>query len=165
LINFQKQQHPYLSTTTQHRDLYYEDSPLYIRYLFHFKKEKMSNLDMESIENFTTNSNLERGKLYYNRGQISEINIYNNHLITAKVNGENNYFVYLEAYKKTHRSGCSCPYNSKGHCKHMVAVILAYMDKSTTYNRNIKISPFKVLALKFMNRVSIFLNRWWYKIS
>jgi uncharacterized Zn finger protein len=112
----------------------------------------MTGLSLATIENQTTSSNLERGKSYFNSGQVSNFKITNNRFVQAIVNGTKNYKVFLEAVDGSYRGFCSCPYNSKGYCKHQVAVKLALM-KVPDQAEILFISKWEELFLKLYNRL------------
>jgi uncharacterized Zn finger protein len=116
----------------------------------------MTEISIKTIEKSTTSSNLERGKSYYKSGQVQDFNIINNHLIQATVNGGKKYKVFLEVLENGYKSYCTCPYDSKGYCKHQVAVKLALMNPpdNTSY---INLPQNQELLLKYFNRaLSIF---------
>ena len=85
-------------------------------------------MDLDSLEKTTTSSNLERGKLYFNQDKVEKFTLINNRFVSATVSGSKEYRVFMKIKEHPIESFCSCPYKSKGNCKHLVAVILALID-------------------------------------
>jgi len=66
----------------------------------------------------------QRGFEYFQQGRVREVNIENN-VVHANVIGTISYFVELEFDKDLFPLSliCTCPYNEKGICRHIVAVL------------------------------------------
>ncbi len=112
----------------------------------------MTGLSFETIETKTTNSNLERGRGYFNSGQARDIKIINDRFIQATVNGIKNYNVFIEMVATGYKSYCTCPYDSKGYCKHIVAVKLALI-KAPECTNSITVPQWKEIVLKYFNKL------------
>ncbi len=112
----------------------------------------MTGLSFETIETKTTNSNLERGRGYFYSGQAKEIKIINDRFIQATVNGIKNYRVFIEMVVTGYKSYCTCPYDSKGYCKHIVAVKLALI-KDPESTKCIALPQWKEIVIKYFNRL------------
>ena len=91
------------------------------------------------LESLTTNSNLERAKLYLKK-HLNKIIRVNNTFVIATLNGKKNYRVIVEKLDQHEKTICTCPYDSKGLCKHSIAVLLAVLknddlieDKSVVF--------------------------------
>ncbi len=115
-------------------------------------RDFMTDLSLETIETETTNSNLERGRSYFYSGQVKDIRIINDHFIQATVNGHKNYRVFIEMVAAGYKSYCTCPYNSKGNCKHAVAVKLALIKDPESINC-IALPQWKEIVIKYFNRL------------
>ena len=87
-----------------------------------------SNLSPDIIESETTNSNLERGRLLYQNGHVSDFKMLGNDLVLAKVKGHKIYNVLLEYKDDNYKAYCNCLYEPKGQCKHQVAVKFILKD-------------------------------------
>ena len=78
----------------------------------------------QKLESLTTNSNLERAKLYL-KNNLNKITRVNKRFVVASLTGNKIYRVLIENLARQEKALCTCPYNSKGLCKHSVAVLLA----------------------------------------
>ena len=112
----------------------------------------MTELTLERIETQTTSSNLERGKSYFYSGQVNDFKITNDRFIQAIVNGSKNYRVFLEINDNSYKAYCNCPYDSKGYCKHQVAVKFALMEAPDSADR-VDIPERHAKLLTFLNRL------------
>lgn len=82
------------------------------------------------IRTLATDQSYQRGQNYYQNGQVVDL-IRRGDTLQASVEGSS-----YEPYQVTITlnneefigADCSCPYDWGGHCKHVVAVLLAYMD-------------------------------------
>jgi uncharacterized Zn finger protein len=91
---------------------------------------KLSEYDIR--QRATTNS-FERGEDYYHSGMV-EAFAHVGDTLTATVAGSQAalYRVEVQLVDDTIRSAtCSCPYDYEGDCKHIVAVLLAYIHQGT----------------------------------
>lgn len=80
------------------------------------------------LENHTLPQSLERGIDYYQKGRILSL-VLRGDVIEGKVKGNSKYIQTIgidEAGEPV--ATCSCPYNSSGYCKHIVAVSMAAID-------------------------------------
>jgi uncharacterized Zn finger protein len=114
-------------------------------------------ISLDKIEARTTSSNLERGKYYYNYGFIRDVKIINDKLVQAKVNGSYIYKVYLEIKGNSYNVFCTCPYDSKGHCKHIVATAILLMDSKKTEEYKIYIPVWQEVFYKLIFKIHKFL--------
>jgi len=85
-------------------------------------------LSLDFIGSDTTNSNLERGKLLYQKGLVSDLKILGKNLVVANVKGNKVYRVFLEYKNDNFNAFCNCLYEPKGHCKHLIAVKYSLLD-------------------------------------
>ncbi|KAA3615638.1 MAG: hypothetical protein D8M58_15700 [Calditrichaeota bacterium] len=119
----------------------------------------MTTLTLDKIETQTTSSNLERGKIYFRAGHVNDFKITNNRFVEAIVTGNKSYKVFLEIKDNEYEAFCSCPYKSKGYCKHQVAVKLALMKvpeqaaQLTIPDKQIKMFKLKNQALYLFSQV------------
>lgn len=81
------------------------------------------NVDRETIENRCTDAVFERGRNYRDEGRIQQLDRFNN-LVTATVSGSNLYDVTVEFDGQHIDARCTCPYDRRGDCKHVAAVLL-----------------------------------------
>ncbi|MGL5035078.1 MAG: SWIM zinc finger family protein, partial [Microcystaceae cyanobacterium] len=86
-------------------------------------------LNIESLQEATTERSWQRGESYYYNGAVRNL-IQRGQSLEALVNGSDYepYFVQIEFEDNQVCSAlCSCPYDYDGWCKHIVAVLLAYL--------------------------------------
>lgn len=72
---------------------------------------------------------LERGRSYYRSGRVRELHLVTQDHLRARVRGQWERFYRIEVWVEEGElhSQCSCPY--WGVCKHVVAVLLAWLDR------------------------------------
>ena len=71
-------------------------------------------LPLETIESDTTNSNLERGRVLYQKGCVKNLNFVTENLVLAKVKGHKTYKVLIEYKENVYNAYCNCLYEPKG---------------------------------------------------
>ena len=81
------------------------------------------NIDIETIENRSTDAVFERGENYRTEGRIQRLDRFDT-LITAAVSGSKLYDVTVDFGDQSIDTRCTCPYDGSGDCKHVVAVLL-----------------------------------------
>lgn len=80
------------------------------------------------LEKHTIPQSLERGIDYYQKGKIISV-ILRKEVIEGKVKGTTKYVQTIGVDESGEPvATCSCPYNSSGYCKHIVAVSMAAID-------------------------------------
>ncbi len=72
---------------------------------------------------------LKRGRSYYRSGRVRELRLVAEDHLRARVRGQWEHFYRVEVWTEGEElhSQCSCPY--WGVCKHVVAVLLAWLDR------------------------------------
>jgi uncharacterized Zn finger protein len=123
----------------------------------------MTETSLQTIEKLTTSSNLERGKSYYYSGQVKEIKNYNGRFIEAIVEGTKTYRLVLKRHNKVDHLYCNCPYDSKGYCKHQVALKFALMETPEKMEQ-ISLPQKKEQALYYIKRLLILFSKIRYKL-
>jgi len=80
---------------------------------------------------------LERGRSYYRSGRVRELHLASEDRLQARVHGQWERFYRVEVWIEDDEvySSCTCPY-SWGVCKHVIAVLLAWLDRRETLNPN-----------------------------
>ena len=112
----------------------------------------------DMLEFKTTNSNLERGKSYHTNNAVLDYQNINHRYYFARINGQRIYRVMLSAESDDFTAWCSCPYNSRGLCKHAVALALTvYGDAAVSDYR--QMPPLKARLIFFKERFLLFLQR------
>jgi uncharacterized Zn finger protein len=81
------------------------------------------NVDEETIRNRSTGAVFERGQTYREEGRIQQLDRFGD-LVTATVSGSQLYDVTVEFGGRGIDTTCTCPYDGRGDCKHVVAVLL-----------------------------------------
>lgn len=81
------------------------------------------DLDQETIRSRCTDAVFERGRNYREEGRIQRIDRFDD-VVTAVVRGSSLYDVTVEIDRSGIEAKCTCPYNGRGDCKHVVAVLL-----------------------------------------
>ena len=81
------------------------------------------NVDEETIRNRSTGAVFERGQTYRDEGRIQQLDRFGD-LVTATVSGSQLYDVTVEFGGRSIDTTCTCPYDGRGDCKHVVAVLL-----------------------------------------
>jgi len=103
------------------------------------------------LEKWTTNSNLQRGKGYFESGSVINIKLVNSRFARGIVKGNRTYRVFVEIADKP-EGLCSCAYNSRGLCKHMVALLIALNARNGAQHKNWP---------RVKERMYQWLNRFW----
>ena len=120
-------------------------------------------LSLDFVESETTNSNLERGRLLYQGGFVSDLKILGKNLVVANVKGNKIYRVFLEYKNDNFNAFCNCLYEPKGNCKHLVAVKYSLLDLINKKNwdeaKKNKISFHLTLFHLFQKQKYKFVNR------
>src|SRR3989338_3141437 len=111
---------------------------------------KLKNLSESAIKKFAGATIFGRGKEYCQSQMVDEIkyDAVRDH-IEAEVSGSsgNNYDVEITAAPRGITATCSCPYDGYP-CKHIVAVLLAFMEKRKTFVRQSIENKKKISSLK-----------------
>jgi uncharacterized Zn finger protein len=81
------------------------------------------DVDRQTIRSRSTDAVFERGVNYRDEGRIQQLDRFDD-LVTATVSGTKLYEVTIEFGGKSIDTRCTCPYDSGGDCKHVVAVLL-----------------------------------------
>lgn len=91
-------------------------------------KHYLSNLTWDDLRQMAGSKILNRGKSYTNR--VTELSTMNDNGLIAWVSGGRKYAAYIE-FDEDGDPGwfCSCPYDWQGPCKHVIAVLLAGVDR------------------------------------
>ncbi|MGC9502481.1 SWIM zinc finger family protein [Baaleninema sp.] len=86
-------------------------------------------LNFSDIERNATPQSIERGREYYEWGQVQSI-VRRGSLLQASVMGQSEpwYETFLDVERC--EGDCSCPYDWGGWCKHIVALALTYLNDS-----------------------------------
>ncbi len=84
---------------------------------------------------------LERGRSYYRSGRVRELHLASEDRLQARVRGQWERFYRVEVWSEDCdiHSYCTCPY-SWGVCKHVVAVLLAWLDRRETLGQSVPAS-------------------------
>ncbi len=84
---------------------------------------------------------LERGRSYYRSGRVRELHLASEDRLQARVRGQWERFYRVEVWIEDCdiHSYCTCPY-SWGVCKHVVAVLLAWLDRRETLSQSVPAS-------------------------
>ena len=81
------------------------------------------NVDRDTVRNRSTDAVFERGVNYRDEGRIQQLDRFDD-LVTASVSGSKLYDVTIEFDSRSIDTQCTCPYEERGDCKHVVAVLL-----------------------------------------
>jgi uncharacterized Zn finger protein len=81
------------------------------------------NVDEATIRKRCTDAVFERGVNYRDEGRIQRLDRFDD-LVAATVQGSNLYDVTIEFDGRDLDTRCTCPYDGRGDCKHVVAVLL-----------------------------------------
>jgi len=81
------------------------------------------DVDEETVRNRSTDAVFERGQNYREEGRIQQLDRFDD-LVTATVSGSKLYDVTIEFGGRSIDTTCTCPYDGRGDCKHVVAVLL-----------------------------------------
>jgi len=123
----------------------------------------MASKYFDDLEQKTTNSNLERGKSYHGTNAVSEYKCVNKRYYSARVRGQNNYRVTIEIGQKGFKAWCACPYDSRGLCKHEVALALALRGNHEQTFEHIRLKPLRARLLHRLTISVVFVQHLWYK--
>lgn len=87
-------------------------------------------MELASFEKHINSTILQRGKVYYQKGNVESLEEAEDGVWKAAVTGSDDYFVEIEISKKGSVGdyGCECPYDGD-LCKHVVAVLYAIRDE------------------------------------
>jgi len=123
----------------------------------------MASEYFNNLEQKTTNSNLERGKSYHGSNAVSDRQCVNKRYYSARVRGQNHYRVMIEIGRNDFKAWCACPYDSRGLCKHEVALALAIRggDDNIFVHREQK--PLKARLMHRLKITAIFIQHLWHK--
>lgn len=88
-------------------------------------------MNLKDFEQDINRTILRRGREYYKDGRV-ELAVFGDGVYSASVAGSHDYAVVVEldADKNIIDVECDCPYTDGPHCKHMVAVFYAIIDRS-----------------------------------
>ena len=90
---------------------------------------RLDSLTRDQIRAFAGAKIFERGEEYLTSELVNELDIDSEGIVTAKVEGTDTYEVEVWEEEDDVGAVCDCPYD--GHpCKHVAAVLLAYLDHS-----------------------------------
>lgn len=90
----------------------------------------LPNLTLDQIRQRCTAQSFERGSEYFRTGAISNL-VLHGWMLSAKCHGSDPtpYSVAVELMPTTITdTSCSCPYSGQGDCKHIVALLLTYIE-------------------------------------
>ena len=88
-------------------------------------------LSFDDFESFFSPTILERGKSYYRKGHVVDLDETKSHSWKAKVAGTEIYKVKIESSEDGFYScSCTCPFAETSPCKHMAAICYAIKDDS-----------------------------------
>lgn len=93
---------------------------------------------LNTVKKMATGQVFNRGIRYYNNGNITSYSIdevEGKYRIEATVSGTYNYSVSIKLYfdendKLYYQTGCSCPYDWGGKCKHVIAVFIKFFKEN-----------------------------------
>ncbi|MEW6730687.1 MAG: SWIM zinc finger family protein [Acidobacteriota bacterium] len=90
-------------------------------------KGSFAKLTWDDVNNWASNTIIERGRNYKQNGHVRDLTITSNGALLAWVHGTGRYATTVEISNGKLESLCTCPYGAP--CKHAVAVILQYLDQ------------------------------------
>lgn len=85
-------------------------------------------LDEATVRARCTDAVFERGRTYRDDGRLRRIERFDD-VVTAAVQGSDLYDVTVELDEDGIDARCTCPYRGPGECKHVVAVLLDFVDE------------------------------------
>lgn len=85
------------------------------------------DIDKQTPQNRSTDEVFKRGKNYRDEGRVQRLNRFDD-LVTASVAGSKLYDVTIDFDGNSIETRCTCPYDGRGDCKHIVAVLLDIVD-------------------------------------
>ncbi|WP_312352201.1 SWIM zinc finger family protein [Sphingobacterium siyangense] len=107
-------------------------------------------MELSSFEKQINSTILQRGKVYYQKGQVESLGETEDGVWVAVVAGSDDYFVEIEISKKGSVGdyGCDCPYDGD-LCKHVVAVLYAIRDEKAIAPEDVPKTTKKKTKLSF----------------
>jgi len=117
---------------------------------------------INNLEQRTTNSNLERGRTYQAKSTIINCRSVNNQYFSAIVKGGKKYRVIIELGMKDFRAWCSCPYDSRGLCKHQVALALQIRNNKPQISQQTKMQNKLAIVLIRAKIINVYLMHLWH---
>lgn len=123
----------------------------------------MASEYFNNLEQKTTNSNLERGKSYHGSNAVSGYRCVNKRYYSARVRGQNTYRVMIEIGRNDFKAWCACPYDSRGLCKHEVALALAIRSGHERIFEHSEQKPGRAALIHRLKIMGLFLQHLWYK--
>jgi uncharacterized Zn finger protein len=121
--------------------------------------QDLPRLTIELIKQSCSGRSFERGEEYYRNGAIIRPMLHlsgeDSFILTAECEGtsDKNYRVSVFLTKDSiSDANCSCPYDWGGYCKHIVALLLVYLNEKERFSSNGEESPadFFEIAEKLM---------------
>ena len=114
---------------------------------------------MLTLQNFETEINaaiLQRGKLYFEKGNVENLEETEDNTWCAEVEGSDLYTVEitLKANKTVTNYSCDCPYD-EGICKHIVAVLFALRETGKKQGAKPKIANPKDVFKNLLQTISL----------
>lgn len=114
---------------------------------------------MLTLQNFETEINaaiLQRGKLYFEKGNVENLEETEDNTWCAEVEGADLYTVEitLKANKTVTNYSCDCPYD-EGICKHIVAVLFALRETGKKQGAKPKIANPKDVFKNLLQTISL----------
>jgi hypothetical protein len=114
---------------------------------------KLANLTQKAIEQFAGATIYARGHDYYRSGNVSQL-VYDQDTesISAEVAGNiGDYDVEIEQVDGSIQASCNCPYDGYP-CKHIVAVLLSFINHRREYFREAKEAKSRSAAIEELIR-------------
>jgi hypothetical protein len=110
---------------------------------------KLTSLTHKGIQQFAGATIFERGHNYYLSGKVSELSYDpDTESISAEVAGSyGDYNVAIEQVGEEMRATCNCPYDGYP-CKHIVAVLLSYINHRRVYSEQAKEEKSRKLTME-----------------
>jgi len=81
------------------------------------------DIDKQTPQSRSTEAVFKRGKKYRDKGRVQRLDRFDD-LVTASVVGSKLYDVTVDFAGNSIDTRCTCPYDGRGDCKHIVAVLL-----------------------------------------
>ena len=115
---------------------------------------------MLTVKNFETQTDrtiLQRGKQYYNEGNVTSIEETGEGTWMAEVEGSELYEVEVVLNKMggVREASCDCPYNDDDICKHVIAVLYAIREEQKKPENKTGKKQKKALFEKLLGAVSV----------
>ncbi|WP_157698586.1 SWIM zinc finger domain-containing protein [Sphingobacterium sp. G1-14] len=107
-------------------------------------------MELSSFEKQINSTILQRGKVYYQKGQVESLEETEDGVWSAAVTGSDDYFVEIGISKKgfVNNYECDCPFDSD-LCKHVVAVLYAIRDEKAIAPEDVPKTTKKKTKLSF----------------